>query len=158
MMIVLIIIFLALLGLCSWALIFFFLKQKSPKCSYDTVKMITTATLLMIQIPADAFLTFLSIDGFSIENFDLAQLVAVIGYFSTGQLVNTVILFNFYAFICEYREPKIDPKLPSWLIWILGTLIPFSLSLATNAVDKMVDFSFGRGFVTYLTGVESEER
>lgn len=157
MMIVLIIIFLALLGLCSWALIFFFLKQKSPKCSYDTVKMITTATL-MIQIPADAFLTFLSIDGFSIENFDLAQLVAVIGYFSTGQLVNTVILFNFYAFICEYREPKIDPNLPSWLIWILGTLIPFSLSLATNAVDKMVDFSFGRGFVTYLTGVESEER
>ena len=145
---------LAFFGNYAWFLIFWFLRQKSPKCTYDIVKMITIAAIILCAVS----LWVLSVTVVEKVNLGLQATKFIIyqAYLFDSQSMNTVTLFNIYSFVFEHREPKIDPNIPHCLTIILGILGPLLMTITTAYMDKLVNFSNKFDLVEYATGIPDD--
>lgn len=145
---------LTLIGLCAWSLIFLNFAQKSPKCTYDILKIITSFWLIFLTIIYGIF-SVLIVEKVN-YGVEITKCIVLFVYFVVCQATNTISFFNIYSIVFEHRNPKIDPNLPNWVNWILGIFIPFSITLLTFLLDKLVPLTSKLDFVAYVTNVEHQ--
>ena len=134
-------------------MIFHFLTKKSPKCTYDIVRLVTVATIIIKLIIGWIAGAIVNLGNPKVET---AKVLVILTYYNTSQMVNAVTLFNVYAFVFEYRTPKIDPNLPHWITCTLGTLLPFLITAFTHVLDHSVILSYEPDFVEHAIGVKGE--
>ena len=126
-------------AIAAWTFIFFFLRNKDLKCTFHIVKLITTATIILSTL-------FSWILSTTIDYLGKSEIIMDLIFFSTSQGINSVSFFNIYAFVFEFRNPKIDPNLPKWITMILGVFIPFSMTGLTLVLDKYLSPDFSEFF------------
>ena len=140
---------LGLPGFFAWTLIFFFLKKMNPKCTFDIAKLVTVSIIILSLIIGLIFSIL-----FNFVSSDVKKVIVILAFFGGSQLFNTILLFNLYAFVFEYRTPKIEPNLPHWISCILGIFLPFCLTLISFYLDKFLNFGLKLDFLEYINANE----